>query len=319
MSYLNRVAFSLAIILYLNKVAFSTLFRIYTHDDLFARLYIPTPGIGPIRPLNEIQVSLAFARDYDENDHHTNGLFTPYWDERTVTPQLISEFKKNYTKRHVKAKVFASIGDRDPRYPFQIKDGDTDAWVSNAAESLTAIVKKYHLDGIDVYYEHITAKEDEFVYAIGELIAKLKKERAITVASIAPSAALNDNFYVPLYKKFGKSIDTVVYQCHKEVEPVLEPRTLVERFQTEATEKYSRDKLLAGYSAIYKDWDTLLPIVYFLGGLEILMPLNLHPLKVYSAVGTSIWFVAPESPFSPDWCTVAALACAANAPHVTAS
>lgn len=92
----------------------------------------------------------------------------------------------------------------------------------------------------------------------------------IEVASISPSFAVNKEYYFCLYNSCSSFIDWVDYQFHNEVTPVFAPNTLVERYNRIATEFYPRRKLFAGYSAENEDWATVSPIVFFLGGMDIL-------------------------------------------------
>ncbi|KAI4332687.1 hypothetical protein L6164_017575 [Bauhinia variegata] len=254
-------------------------FRQYTRDDSFASV----GNVQQIIPfLKEYQIALAFTRDYDENDNPTNGKFKPYWDTEKVTPSSIIQFKKE--NPNLKVNVFISIGDRDAKFPF--KPIDKDSWISNATKSIRSIIRDNFQRvkdiigiGIDVYYEHVD-DEDDFTFCVGQLIKKLKEAGVISVASIAPSSNLQTH-YLKLYQKYSDFIDLVDYQFYNEVEPIPNPSSLIERYEIKASKFYPKEKLLAGYSSVSKDWAKLPPIVFFLGG-SFLVVNNLSQ-------GASIW------------------------------
>ncbi|TKY63750.1 RuBisCO-associated protein [Spatholobus suberectus] len=225
----------------------SKVIREYTSDDSFTKFDIPRSASASVK---EFQVALTFARDYD-GKNSTKGKFIPYWDTVKVTPEVIAHFKTKYPS----AKVLVSIGNDKGQFPFQIDEPHLAAWVSNATESLTGIIKDYKLDGIDVYYEDIVASSPAiFVYCIGELIKNLKEHKVITEASISPNAATHDNYYKPLYLDYQDYIDTVVFQLFTagSVEKVLN-----------IADQYPPNKLLLGYSGIPEDWAIVSPPVFF--------------------------------------------------------
>ncbi|GAB2263366.1 hypothetical protein Droror1_Dr00004363 [Drosera rotundifolia] len=84
----------------------------------------------------------------------------------------------------------------------------SDSWVDNAVSSLTKIIKMYHLDGIDVDYEHFKADEHTFAQCIGRLITNLKKNNVIQFASIAPFDDPDvQGHYQALWKKYKHVIN----------------------------------------------------------------------------------------------------------------
>ncbi|KAF7845320.1 ruBisCO-associated protein-like [Senna tora] len=87
----------------------------------------------------EMHVVLAFARDYNENGTHMDGIFKVFFDKKNVTPKLIADFKLSVPSDS-KVKFFLS---------------------------LTGIIE-YKFDGIDVYYSRIGAHVEMFVDAIGK-------------------------------------------------------------------------------------------------------------------------------------------------------
>ncbi|XP_061352467.1 ruBisCO-associated protein-like [Gastrolobium bilobum] len=242
----------------------SSIFRQYTFDDSFEQVFVSS------KFLKEYQISLTFARDYDENGVTTNGVFRPTWDMTKVTPSAITQFKKE--NPDVNVKVYISIGNRGTQFPFSPKANES--WISNATHSLTTIIKNndydLQVDGIDILYESIEASPNDFAECVGKLIKNLKEAEVIREASISPSFALNKEYYFCLYSTYFILIDWVDYQFQNEVTPVFAPNTLVERYKELVFEFYPRRKLFAGYSAENEDWATLSPIVFFLGGMDIL-------------------------------------------------
>lgn len=91
----------------------------------------------------------------------------------------------------------------------------TESWVQNAVSSITRMVQEFHLDGIDIDYEHFKSSPEVFVDCIGQLITHLKKERTISFTLIAPYA--DDPVqahYLALWKKYGHLIDYVNFQFY---------------------------------------------------------------------------------------------------------
>jgi len=242
-----------------------SIFRQYTFDDSFEQVFISS------KFLKEYQIALTFATDYDQNNIPTNGNFRVNWDTTKVTPEAITNFKKQHPE--VNIKVYISIGNRGTTFPFSPQNNKS--WILNATKSLTNIIKNnkdYNLqvDGIDVLYENIEASPVDFVECIGQLIKNLRGNGVIKEASISPSFALNSEFYFLLYRTCSNQIDWVDYQFQNEVVPVFAPNKLVELYDELVLEFYPRKKLFAGYSAENEDWATLSPIVFFLGGMNIL-------------------------------------------------
>ncbi|KAK7272101.1 hypothetical protein RJT34_28499 [Clitoria ternatea] len=241
-----------------------SIFRQYTFDDSFEQVFVSG------KFLKEYQIALTFASDYDDNGVPTNGVFRPTWDTTKVTPESITRFKTEH--QDVNIKVYISIGNRGSRFPF--KPQDNKSWISNATKSLTSLIKseEYDLqvDGLDVLYESIDASPSDFVECVGELITNLKEASLVREVSISPSFALNKEYYACLYDVSRLSINWVDYQFQNEVSSVFAPDTLVKRYNELVNEFYPKKKLFAGYSAENEDWGTLSPIVFFLGGMDIL-------------------------------------------------
>ncbi|KAF5803141.1 putative chitinase [Helianthus annuus] len=90
-----------------------------------------------------------------------------------------------------------------------------DSWVSNAVSSLTNIIQEYHLDGIDIDYEHFHADPETFAECIGKLITTLKNHGVISFASIAPYDDDDvQSHYLALWKSYGHIIDYVNFQFY---------------------------------------------------------------------------------------------------------
>jgi GH18 family chitinase len=73
---------------------------------------------------------------------------------------------------HLNVKVALSLGGDSVRNnPAYFSPTSIDPWVSNAVSSLTSIINQYHLDGIDIDYEHFNADTGTFAECIGWLIS----------------------------------------------------------------------------------------------------------------------------------------------------
>ncbi|MED6182534.1 hypothetical protein PIB30_029288 [Stylosanthes scabra] len=253
-----------------------SIFRQYTFDDSFLQVFVSS------KFLKEYQIALTYITDYDDHGVPTNGVFRPTWDLSKVTPEAISQFKKDHPD--VNVKVFICLGNKGTIFPFSPLDNNS--WITNATQSITNIIHNDHsdlqIDGIDVLYDHVTATPDVFVNCITQVIQNLKEDGVISVASISPSSGLNKDFYFPLYKTCPILIDWVDYQFQNEESPVFDPQTLLVKYNKLVGEFYPRRKLFSGYSAENEDWGTLSPIVFFLGGMDI--------LKKRRGVGISIHY-----------------------------
>ncbi|BBG96619.1 hypothetical protein Prudu_005474 [Prunus dulcis] len=131
---------------------------------------------------------LGFAIDADASGNPQNGTFSPYW-ETTLTPKSVAAIKKSHPNVKVLASLSGwSLGQTVLRW---YNPTDPNLWISNAVSSLGSIITTYHLDGIDIDYENFPNQKSSnssssFAFCIGELITRLKKQRLISVASIAP-------------------------------------------------------------------------------------------------------------------------------------
>ncbi|KAJ8752000.1 hypothetical protein K2173_001026 [Erythroxylum novogranatense] len=194
----------------------------------------------PVKDKIDFYFILGFAIDADSSSNPQNGIFSPYWAD-SLTPASVATIKS----RHANVKVLASLSG------WSVNDNvltwytpkNPKLWISNAFKSLNSIVKKYHLDGIDVDYETFPKNDSSFASCIGELITNLKKQRVISVATIAPFHNTIKP-YVDLYRKFGLVIDYVNYQFYTDKIRV-SPKFL-EVFKLRASQ-FDRNKLLPSY------------------------------------------------------------------------
>lgn len=167
----------------------------------------------PINPSVDFHFLLSFAIDYDTSGTTpTNGKFNVFWDTNNLSPSQVSNIKKS----HSNVKVGLSLGgDSVGGGSAYFKPFSIDSWVSNAVSTLTQIIKEYHLDGIDIDYEHFNSDPQTFTECIGRLIKTLKQNKVISFASIAPfdDDDVQRN-YLALWKKYGNLIDYVNFQFY---------------------------------------------------------------------------------------------------------
>ncbi|KAF5745137.1 chitinase 2-like [Tripterygium wilfordii] len=198
----------------------------------------------PIREGIDFHFILSFAIDADSSGKTQNGIFSPYW-LQTLTPDSVADIKK----RHPNVKALASLAGWSIYNTVIVwyNPLDPQKWISNAFASLKDIVSKYHLDGIDIDYENFPKKDNNstiFAYCIGELITQLKKQKVITVATIAPYY-LTAEPYIELYKRYGGVIDYVNYQFYTD-KVAKTPELYLKDFADRA-EEFGKDKLLPSY------------------------------------------------------------------------
>jgi chitinase len=117
---------------------------------------------------------------------------------------------------HSNVKVALSLGGDTVGNAFAFfNPSSVDSWVSNAVSSLTRIIKQFHLDGIDIDYEHFKGDPNTFAECIGRLITTLKQNKVISFASIAP---LDDDqvqsHYLALWWKYGDQIEYINFQFY---------------------------------------------------------------------------------------------------------
>ena len=127
----------------------------------------------PINPNVEFHFILSFAIDYDTSatPSPTNGKYNIFCDSNNLSPSQASSIKNSHSNVKVALSLGGDTVGNDPAY---FSPTSIDSWVSNAVSSLTGIIKQYHLDGIDIYYEHSKADPITFAECIGRLITTLK-------------------------------------------------------------------------------------------------------------------------------------------------
>eukprot|EP00253_Pinus_taeda_P012143 PITA_12143 len=135
----------------------------------------------PINPAVEVHFILSFAIDYttgSASPSPTNGKFNIFWDTGSLTPKAVQAIKAQH--KNVK------------------------------------IIKEYHLDGIDIDYEHFQADDNTFVNCIGQLITRFKRSKVVSFASIAPfeDRGAVQSHYTALWGKYGHVIDYVNFQFY---------------------------------------------------------------------------------------------------------
>ncbi|KAL5723124.1 hypothetical protein ACHQM5_006558 [Ranunculus cassubicifolius] len=167
----------------------------------------------PINPGVEFHFILAFALDYTDGGSPSNGKFNAIWDTDHIGAGEIASIKDT----HKNVKVAVSLGgDSASKGHAYFTPKSIDSWVNNAVSSLTAIIKTYHLDGIDIDYEHFHSDPNTFAECIGQLVTSLKKSRLISFASIAPyeDEGPVQRSYEALWAKYGHMIDYVNFQFY---------------------------------------------------------------------------------------------------------
>ncbi|KAG4207074.1 hypothetical protein ERO13_A03G044400v2 [Gossypium hirsutum] len=169
----------------------------------------------PINSNVEFHFILSFAIDYDSttgSPSPTNGKFNVFWDSDNLSPSQVSSIKSTHSNVKVALSLGGdSVGDG---YAY-FNPSSVDSWVSNAVSSLTNIIQEYHLDGIDIDYEHFNADPDTFSECVGKLIKTLKNNGVISFASIAPFDDDDvQSHYKALWKSYGDLIDYVNFQFY---------------------------------------------------------------------------------------------------------
>ncbi|KAL6493610.1 hypothetical protein OROGR_032389 [Orobanche gracilis] len=168
----------------------------------------------PINSRVQFDFILAFAIDYTNLSiaSPTNGKFNIFWDSDTLTPPQVLSIKK----KHPNVRVALSIGGDSVGNGSAYFDPESvESWLSNAVPSLTGIIREYHLDGIDIDYEHFKKDPGTFAECIGRLVTTLKKDGTISFASIAPyDDERVQKRYMALWKKYGHVIDYVNFQFY---------------------------------------------------------------------------------------------------------
>ncbi|KAK6137860.1 hypothetical protein DH2020_028399 [Rehmannia glutinosa] len=200
----------------------------------------------PIHSGVEFHFILSFAIDYTTSSSSaspTNGKFNIFWDTNNLTPSQVSAIKT----KHPNVKVALSLGGDSVGNGFAyFNPSSINSWLSNAVSSLTTIIQDYNLDGIDIDYEHFKSDPNTFAECIGKLISTLKKNGAISFASIAPyDDDQVQSHYMALWKKYGHVIDYVNFQFY-----AYDKGTSVSQFMdyfTKQSSNYNGGKVLPSF------------------------------------------------------------------------
>ncbi|OVA09962.1 2S globulin [Macleaya cordata] len=229
-----------------NRAANSNLFRLYIGAESDSIKFYDVPISSHV----EFHFILAFTIDYtnDNSPSPTNGIFNMFLASDHLGPEEVISLKTY----HRNVKVALSLGgdtvsDLGGKVFFTPKSVDT--WVSNAIYSLTKIIKQYHIDGIDIDYEHFRKTNPEtFAECIGRLIIHLKKNKIISFASIAPYAdGPVQRHYMTLWKKYGHVIDYVNFQFYA-YDKGISVSQFVNYFNEQAS-NYEGGKILASFDS----------------------------------------------------------------------
>lgn len=201
----------------------------------------------PVNPnIHHFDFILSFAIDYTttaSSPSPTNGKFNVFWDSDNLSPSHITAVKS----KHHNVRVAVSLGgDTVAGAPAYFAPTSVHSWVSNAVASLTRLSRQYHLDGIDVDYEHFKSDPETFAECVGRLITALKKNGVISFASIAPFADSEvQKHYTVLWKRYSHVIDYVNFQFY-----AYEKGTTVSQFLgyfDEQMERYRGGRVLASF------------------------------------------------------------------------
>ncbi|XP_063950169.1 chitinase 2 isoform X2 [Daucus carota subsp. sativus] len=172
----------------------------------------------PINSDVEFHFILAFAIDYTTDSlAPTDGVFNVFWETKNLGPHDIASIKDKHSNVRVAVSLGGdTVGSGHKHAKFTPKS--INSWVKNAVSSLTTIIKQYNLDGIDIDYEHYDSNSntDMFAECIGQLITKLKDDKVISFASIAPfdDGGEVQSHYLALWRKYGHVIDYVNFQFY---------------------------------------------------------------------------------------------------------
>ncbi|RZC76615.1 hypothetical protein C5167_000797 [Papaver somniferum] len=199
----------------------------------------------PVNPNVEFHFILSFAIDYTTSSSAspTNGNFNVFWDSDNLSPSQVSSIKKKHSNVKVAVSLGGdSVGDSSALF----NPSSVESWVQNAVSSLTGIINKYHLDGIDIDYEHFSSDPDTFAECIGQLLTTLKGNGIISFASIAPfDDDQVQSHYQALWSKYGHLIDYVNFQFYA-YDQGTSVSQFLDYFQTQ-TSNYNGGKILPSF------------------------------------------------------------------------
>ncbi|GLJ06144.1 hypothetical protein SUGI_0032390 [Cryptomeria japonica] len=201
----------------------------------------------PIIPGTHVDFILSFAIDYTPSGSSpTNGIFNIFWDTGNLSPSAVQAIKS----KNKNVRVALSLGgDSVGKTHVQFNPSSVSTWVKNAVSSLTKIIKQYHLDGIDIDYEHFDVSDPStFASCIGQLITQLKQKKVISFASIAPfDDPKVQSHYSALWNKYGKSIDYVNFQFYAYDSSTTVPQFI--NYFNAQEKRYSVGKVLPSFTS----------------------------------------------------------------------
>ncbi|CAM0879188.1 unnamed protein product [Alopecurus aequalis] len=170
----------------------------------------------PVDPRVRFDYVLAFVIDYTtatEPPSPTNGRFNVFWQDSVLTAAAIAEVKRRNPNVRVAVSLGGATVSGNPVF-FNVTCS-VDAWVRNAVDSLTGIIRQYGLDGIDIDYEQFQVDPATFAECTGRLVAALKSSGVIRFASIAPYGNADvQRYYRTLWAAHGHVIDYVNFQFY---------------------------------------------------------------------------------------------------------
>ncbi|KAE9463490.1 hypothetical protein C3L33_04595, partial [Rhododendron williamsianum] len=222
------------------RSANSNLFREYIGAEFKNVTFADVPINSPV----EFHFILSFAIDYTTNSSPspTDGIFNIFWDSDNLTPSQVSSIKS----KNPNVKVAVSLGGDTVRNNYAyFSPSSIDSWVSNAVASLSSIINRYHLDGIDIDYEHFKADPETFARCVGRLISTLKKNGVISFASIAPyDDDQVQRQYLALWKRYGHLIDYVNFQFYAYKKGITVPQ-FVDYYKNQSANYYGGKVLVS--------------------------------------------------------------------------
>lgn len=159
---------------------------------------------------------LSFAIDADNQGKVANGVFAPYWSS-SLTPDAAQAFVQANSNVRLAVSLAGATQYVSAAEPSRSVDwydpADTNAWITQAVSSISALASQYAITGVDIDYENFPQGSNTFTTCIGGLITGLKSAGTITTASIAPFGNTRA-IYTDLFQSAGASIDYVNYQFY---------------------------------------------------------------------------------------------------------
>ncbi|OMO91382.1 2S globulin [Corchorus olitorius] len=224
-----------------SNAANSKLFREYIGAESDVKL----SDVPIIDSSVEFHFILAFAIDYTDDKQPTNGKFNVFWETDNLGPKQIASIKDSNSNVKIAVSLGGDTVVGNNKAFFTPKS--TESWVQNAVSSLSDMIQQYHIDGIDIDYEHFKASPEIFAECIGELIKSLKNSGTISFASIAPyDDDTVQSHYLELWRKYGHVIDYVNFQFY--AYDKLSVSEFVSKFKEQAS-NYGGSQLLASFES----------------------------------------------------------------------